>query len=82
MIEFGYFSAPGQTIPARDPGLDVGCPVCHAPLTAPLVTISFLVPGDDRSYFYRIHKACQSEKAEQAIESLIVDSVYLSREVN
>ena len=55
---FGYFDDPSQDEPTFDPGLGVKCPLCLESLTRPMKTISLMSIGDDRSYFYRVHKAC------------------------
>jgi hypothetical protein len=82
---FGYFDAPYQEIPAYDPGLGVDCPVCNRPLSRPVVTTSLMVPGDGRSYFYRMHKACRAgltPEAETNIDSVLVDAVVAARNSN
>lgn len=82
---FGYFDNEYQTDPAADPGLSVPCPFCGKPLTHPMVTTSLMVPDDTRSYFYRAHKPClEAADPEQimAVDSLIIDAVYASRNVN
>lgn len=76
---FGYYDGLGNT-PAYDPGIDVPCIYCRRPLDFPLRTISFMVPGQDRSYFYRLHTACEEEmkvKGEAGhYEGLIVDRSF------
>ena len=55
---YGYFEDAGS-IPAVDPGLDVPCPICGEVLrTSPRKTISMMIDGDVRSYFYRTHATC------------------------
>ena len=79
---FGYFTDSSQTEPEFDPGLDIDCPACHFPLQAPMETISLMLEGDDRSYFYRMHKACSeklSPELETEIDSLIIDAVALAK---
>lgn len=76
---FGFFDLAG-TKPAYDPGLDVACPFCAITLNRPLVTTSFFRPGDDKSYFYRSHKACSlmaTLDEVQGIESAVVDAKEL-----
>lgn len=79
MSIFGYFDSPLQSEPFFDPGLGVNCPHCRQPLDAgpeDRLAICFMLPGDARSYFYRVHKVCHdtaSPEAEMRIESWIVD---------
>lgn len=84
---YGYFDDPEQTEPVFDPGLDVFCPVCYQKLTGfrQIVTISLLVEGDNRSYFYRVHKGCHMnlDEAQQSnLDGLIIDAVIASKNVN
>lgn len=82
---FGYFTAPEQTEPVYDPGLEVNCPACNQRLSRPMVTPSLMVPGDSRSYFYRMHKACSDSitpEQESNIDGLLIDAIYKTREVN
>lgn len=72
----GYFSKPEQEKPTYDPGLDIKCLVCNKKLSMPIKTISFLVPNDQRSYFYRLHKICATEENQKRIEGPIVDAIY------
>lgn len=72
----GYFSSPEQAQPAHDPGLAVPCPVCRLPLHRPLKTISLMLGGDTRSYFFRTHQACWDNapaERREAIEGGLVD---------
>lgn len=74
---FGYFDHAEQTAPTFDPGLDALCPHCIQKLERPVRTISLLVPGDTRSFFYRVHRDCAQRATEQQvmeIESSLVDS--------
>lgn len=72
---FGYFDDPHSESPDYDPGLDVDCPVCERSIRkGDVKTVSFMAPGDGRSYFYRIHKDCATPEREQEIESLIIDN--------
>lgn len=78
---FGFFDSPDQTTPAFDPGLNVACPFCLRPLELPVKTISLILPGDDRSFFYRSHKSCYetaSEKAIGEIEGSLIDTRALT----
>lgn len=80
---FGYFDDPAQTEPTYDPGLEIDCPVCHKPLATPYKTISLMVPGDDRSYFYRTHRACYANltlEQETELDSLIIDAVVRAKQ--
>jgi hypothetical protein len=73
---FGYYTEENQTVPDFDPGLDVVCPVCMCPLTAPMVTTSLMRSKDGRSYFYRMHKKCSDNTVEvERIESSLIDSI-------
>jgi len=81
---FGYFDDDSNT-PAYDPGFDMECPFCHKKLSEPMRSPSLMVPGDSRSYFYRVHRECDdraTEEEKQAIDSIIVDAVYRSWESN
>lgn len=74
---YGYFSDPTQLTPACDPGLDVLCPYSHKPLTDP-ITISFMVPGDSRSFFYRANRDAYRAATQERIwevEGDMVDSL-------
>lgn len=77
---FGYFDAPEQTEPTRDPGLEVECPFCNRKLQRPVMTISLALDGDTRSYFYRVHKGCY-EQADintiETVESGLIDAIAL-----
>lgn len=82
---FGYFDDYYQTEPAYDPGLEVDCPVCNKQLSRPVWTVSFFVPGDNRSYFYRMHRACRatlSDAEASNYEQIVVDAVVRSKEAN
>lgn len=82
---FGYFDQPYQEEPVRDPGMTVDCPVCNLPLSRPVVTVSLMVPDDNRSYFYRIHKDCHiglSDDDKTGIDSVLIDAVHTARLVN
>lgn len=75
-VHFGYFDDVDQEYPAYDPGLSINCPICERLLSAPMKTISVMLEGDSRSYFYRTHKACYeslSEEEATALDSQIVD---------
>jgi hypothetical protein len=83
---YGYFSEAHQEEPTYDPGLDVDCPICHQRLSRPMKTISLMLEHDDRSYFYRVHKACYDALTpdEQSVyDSVIIDAVgRAKRDVN
>jgi hypothetical protein len=76
---FGYFDDPSQTEPVYDPGLNIPCPCCLRPLAdATRVTISLLLPGDYRSFFFRAHKDCWgrvSAEEKSEIESSLIDQL-------
>lgn len=84
--QYGYYDSPLQTAPAYDPGLDALCPICAGPLDLDDVrTISLMVPGDDRSYFYRVHRSCHeplSEERRSAVDGLLIDAIYAKRNMN
>lgn len=72
---FGYFDNPGDKTPTHDPG-PIPCPVCDKAIApADCVTVSFIPERGTRSYFYRIHRACNTEKAVMEVESFIVDAM-------
>jgi hypothetical protein len=74
---FGHFDEGSQTIPTYDPGMDVLCPVCLFQLYRPVVTTSLMKPGDDRSFFYRVHKHCSliaTDSHISEIESSLIDA--------
>lgn len=81
-MQFGYFTNANQEVPEYDPGLNVDCPICEKLLAAPMKTISVLLEGDDRSFFYRTHKTCYeslTEDEQTKLDSLVVDARYLSK---
>jgi hypothetical protein len=75
---YGYFTDKSDK-PAYDPGLDVPCIYCRQKLELPVRSYSLMVPGHNRSYFYRVHRACaeQMEASGEDIhyDSLIIDSI-------
>ena len=75
---FGYFDAPGTATPTHDPGLGALCPICLLVLRgAPLVTISLMAAGDNRSYFFRSHKKCwhlSTPGEKSRIEGALIDT--------
>ena len=83
MSIFGYFDRPSQTEPAFDPGMRTICPVCMLVLGRPVVTVDLWRKGDNRSYFYRMHKSCaenpENRDEIRKIESSLVDSIDLQR---
>jgi hypothetical protein len=83
---YGYFTDASQVTPVYDPGLHVSCPICFAKLGAADVrTISLMVPGDSRSYFYRVHRSCHeplSEVERIRIDGLLIDAIYSSKNAN
>ena len=54
----GYFITAHTDKPEYDPGLDVPCVFCYKHLIEPIRTVSFMMPGSFRSFFYRCHKSC------------------------
>lgn len=79
---YGYFASPDQTAPTFDPGLSVRCPVCAVQLSGAIATISLMLDGDRRSYFYRTHVACYEQATAneiEAIESALIDAIASTR---
>lgn len=83
---YGYFTDPQQTEPVFDPELSVACPVCAKALDVNDVrTISLVVPGDSRSYFYRVHRSCHEPLSEQErvrVDGLLIDAIYSAGNTN
>jgi len=80
--QFGYFDYAGQEQPTYDPGLDVECLVCGEILSSPMVTPSLMLEGDNRSYFYRLHKHCSdglSPEQESEVDGLLLDTIIKAR---
>jgi hypothetical protein len=87
--QYGYYDSPEQTAPVYDPGvIDVLCPICGKTLTDreaqdrsfcnSIRTISLLVLGDSRSYFYRVHATCHeplSQSQRSSIDGLLIDAI-------
>lgn len=74
---FGYFEGQSDT-PAYDPGTSVPCMYCQNTLSAPIKTISLMVPGQNRSYFYRMHKGCYEGMAPEEVsnyEGALIDNI-------
>ena len=74
---FGWFDNTSDT-PAHDPGMNGLCPVCSKTLERPVKTISLMLDGDDKSYFFRVHKQCWeglSEHEKWLIESSLIDAI-------
>lgn len=81
-MKYGYFLNADQDVPEFDPGLNVSCPVCERLLSPPLKTISVLLEGDDRSFFYRTHKACYENLTgdeKTKLDSVIVDVRFMKK---
>jgi len=83
---YGYFTDPTQVEPVFDPGLSAACPVCAEVLNANNVrTISLMVPNNDRSYFYRVHRSCHEPLKDTdrcKLDGLLVDAIYSARNMN
>lgn len=83
---YGYFTNATQTVPVFDPGLNVPCPICTKDLDPVDVrTISLMVPDDDRSYFYRVHRSCHeplTTEQETQLDGLLIDAIYSGRNTN
>jgi len=74
---FGWFDTPSQDKPTYDPGLEAICPFCLLMLERPVVTLSLMKDGDNKSYFYRAHKHCYdaaSDDERNQIEWSLIDS--------
>lgn len=83
---YGYFTDATQTSPVFDPGVSVPCPICTKELDAIDVrTISLMVPGDSRSYFYRVHRSCHEPLTEQErirVDGLLIDAIHSTKNTN
>lgn len=80
----GWFDNPHEPTPAKEPGWRY-CPFCTETYrlgdkNEPLVTVSLMVPGVFKSYFYRAHKACYDKSAERVaqIESGFISAIEFS----
>ena len=61
---FGYFDSHSDT-PTYDPMQDAPCLICLKSWTLNDVkTLSLMRVGDERSYFYRVHKTCYENLSE------------------
>lgn len=78
MNVFGFFDDPAAAAPAYDPGISgVLCPVCLRDLSVPVKTISLMLAGDERSYFFRTHRQCWDNAPDaerEQIEHALIDS--------
>lgn len=74
-MKYGYFTKANQEVPEYDPGLNINCPVCEKLLSAPMSTISVMLEGDSRSFFYRTHKSCYEKLSEE--EATLLDSTIV-----
>lgn len=76
---FGWFDKTDAFTPAHDPTVEDGkCPICGSGLIRPVMTISLMKDGDDRSYFFRCHKGCYeniSDEELNLIESSLIDEL-------
>lgn len=82
---YGYFDSPDNETPAYDPALDVECPVCAEKLSLPVKTISLMLVGDNRSYFYRTHKTCYerlSSEEQTQLDSILIDAIANTKNTN
>lgn len=74
---FGYYDSPEQTAPAYDPGDTAPCLICAEPWTSDTVrTVSLMVPGAERSWFYRVHRSCADDETPEAATDR--ESVYVA----
>lgn len=79
---FGFFDRPNQTDPTYDPGYAMPCPICMTSLSKPTRTISLMLPGDSRCFFYRMHRKCAEETSKEEInriESALIDQRILTQ---
>ena len=78
MTVFGFFDDSATTVPSYDPGISgVPCPVCLRDLSMPVKTISLMLAGDERSYFFRAHRSCwdaATDAEREQIEHALIDS--------
>lgn len=83
---YGYFTDASQTIPVFDPGLDAPCVICANKLNAVDVrTISLMIPGDSRSYFYRVHRSCHEPLTEEErirVDGVLIGAIHSARNTN
>ena len=82
---YGYYGNPEQTEPVYEPGLEVDCPICHQQISRPMWTISLMLIGDERSYFYRVHKACYdplTSDEKGALDEILIDAVAATKNTN
>lgn len=83
---YGYFTDAAQTEPVFNPGVGVPCPICANELDAINVrTVSLMVPGDSRSYFYRVHRSCHEPLTEEErirVDGVLIDAIYSTRNTN
>lgn len=80
---FGYYDKPDGK-PKYDPGFRVPCLICKSKLNLDIKTISLMRMGDDKSYFYRVHKKCYEDLTQEQIgllESELIDSGWITQEV-
>lgn len=75
---FGFYDKAGTMI-AYEPGHYCPCLYCRKPLCAPVKTISLMVPGNNRSYFYRLHLNCFAEMEDagetECYEAILINSL-------
>lgn len=87
---YGYFNSPQDAKPTYDPGTGVQCPVCSHTLGRhtmehPIVTISLMMDGDTRSYFYRVHGECFNSLTDEqklVLDEGIIGARAMTRELN
>lgn len=82
MEYFGYFNDTSNN-PAYDPMHDAPCLICHKPWSVDnVVTPSLMIPNDNKSYFYRVHKTCYkslSEEEKTLYDSSLIDNLMRNR---
>jgi len=69
----GYYTRADQPRhkPTFNPPLDAPCPICGRPLTKEdMRTISVMLQGGTRSYFYRTHRTCHQALAAEEAQDL------------
>jgi len=72
----GFFDNAEQSDPTYDPPHNAPCVVCGEPVCHPMKTISLMWQdgADNKSYFYRSHKACY-EKNPAAADKAALDLI-------
>lgn len=72
----GYFDAPGQQVPAHDPGASGICPVCQQSIGEKPRLCRSLMVSFERSYFFSYHTECKDAAKLDEIEAKVVDELF------